>query len=498
MGAGETPHASGAVVRGAAWAAVDNWIQQGVGLITFIAIGSLVGPRLYGIMAIGMTYHLLLGSLLRDTFGEALIQRRVVEREHFDTVFWVQIGLGLGATLLSFVLAGPVAALFQEKELALVIRVLGLTFPVLGAGNFFRCMLRRQLNFKALAIRSAFACGLSGPLAIVLALKGFGLWSLLAYQIALYGLDLLALAVQSRWRPRFSFSSAHYRELSDYSYKSMGNYLLANLGSQIDRLLIGYFVGAGGLGLYSMARRLVEGIDQTAMGVINAIALPSFAPLQHDHGALKRLLFGSTHFSMLVACPAYGGLGVIAYTLIAVLLPPEWLPSAPLLAILCVAGLFVPAMIYLAACQRAIGQVGLLLMLAVATMTLRVGLSLGAALAGYGVTGIAIGITAATLAMVPVRIHFAGRAVGLGARAYMAAMAAPLAATFIMMTAVFGAEHLVGPLLQGLPRLIALIVTGILVYGAALYLMSPGSIKQILAALRSKPGVRPAVEPSSP
>ena len=41
--AGESAHSSRAVVRGAAWAAVDNWIQQGGGLITFIVIGSLVG-----------------------------------------------------------------------------------------------------------------------------------------------------------------------------------------------------------------------------------------------------------------------------------------------------------------------------------------------------------------------------------------------------------------------------------------------------------------------
>jgi PST family polysaccharide transporter len=477
---------SGELARGAAWAAADNWIQQGFGLVSFIVIGSMVGPRIYGLMALGMTYHLLFASVLRDTYGEALIQRRTIERAHFDTMFWTLLVLGSALMLVSFALAGPVAALFQEPELIAVICVLGLTFPLVGASNFYRSMLRRALNFRALAIRSAFAGGISAVLAIVLAARGFGIWSLLAYQLALYGLDLLALAVQSRWRPRFSFSTSHYRDLADFSYKTMGNYVLANLGSQIDRFLIGYFLGTQAVGLYSMARRIVDGIDQTVIGVINAIALPTFARVQHDLVELKRLLYGATHFSMLIACPAYGGLGIIAPKLIAVVLPPEWQAAAPVLVILCFSGFFFAALIFLAACQRAIGQAGLLLALALATMIVRVLFSLAAVLMGFGMIGVVIALAGSTVIMIPIRVHFAKRAIGVGWRDYAAAMGAPLAATLAMIAIVYGVERLLDPLLPALPVLLAMIATGFLSYSGVLYLLSPHTLAQIPAAFREK------------
>ena len=497
MQSGHPARSSRAVVKGAAWAAIDNWVQQGVGLISFVVIGSLVGPRLYGVMALGMTYHLVLASVLRDTFGEALIQRQTLERAHYDTVFWTLVGLGTALMLLSFALGAPVAGLFREPDLRPVIWALGLTFPLLGAGNFYRSLLRREFNFKALALRSIFAYGLSAVIAITLAVKGFGIWSLVIYQLLLHALDLLALAVQSRWRPQLRFSRRHYGELADFSYKTMGNYGLANIGTQIDRFLLGYFIGAGPLGLYSMARRIVEGIDQTAMGVINAIALPTFARVQHDHAELRRMLYGMTHFSMIIAGPVYAGLGLVAPKLIAVVLPDEWRPTAPLLSILCYSGVFFPAVIFLSSCQRAIGQAGLLLALALTSMTLRVVFCLVAAFAGYGVNGIVLAIAVSTLAMVPIRIYFARCAIGVTVPAYLASLASPLAATLIMLAIGYGLEDLLSPHWPDVFVLGAMVATGVVSYVGALCLISPGSISQIRAVLKRKPAGPAAIDGGS-
>lgn len=485
---GRATPSSSAIAKGAVWAAMDGWIKQGTGLVTFIVIGAIIGPHAYGVMAIGLLYHAVLASIMRDGYGEALIQYGKTSRLHFDTVFWTQLALGIAGMTLSFFIAGPMAALFGEPQLVLVVQALGVTFPFLSLSSFYRSVLRRRLNFKALAIRSAFACFVSMTFAIVLAVQGYGIVSLIAYQITFYGADLVAMAFQGKWAPRFRFSIKHYIDLADFSYKTMGNFFISNVGSQADRFVIGYFVGAGGLGFYSMARRIVDGIDLTMFGVINTIGLPAFARVQHERQALRKMLYASTHFAMLIACPVYAGLALVAPNLMAVALPDEWLSAAPVLMVLCLSGFFFPASAFLVSCQRALGHTGLLLKLAMLQAALRVVLCLAAALAGFGLMGVVFAIALSSFILIPVRIYFSGRAIGMKTFEYLNSMRVPVLATLAMIGAVYGLEKVLAPYFDKVVVLAAMVGCGVLSYVGALSILSPRSLKDIFTVFFGKRG----------
>ena len=102
------------VMRGAAWSAVDFWTQQAGALLTFIIIGSLIGPAAVGVLTIGQLAVTLMLSLLLDGFSDALIQRRTLEPTHFSTAFWLLAGSGMAAGLLLRVAAPILAGVFAE------------------------------------------------------------------------------------------------------------------------------------------------------------------------------------------------------------------------------------------------------------------------------------------------------------------------------------------------------------------------------------------------
>ena len=79
---GDGPHhRRRAIVKGIAWAAIDNWTQQLAQLITFLVIGNILGPEIFGTLAIALLYVLFIQAFLVEGFSESIVQRAEIERE---------------------------------------------------------------------------------------------------------------------------------------------------------------------------------------------------------------------------------------------------------------------------------------------------------------------------------------------------------------------------------------------------------------------------------
>ena len=148
----------------------------------------------------------------------------------------------------------------------------------------------REFRYRDLAIRKLVGSVSGGIIGIVMALKGFGIWSLVAQQLIGRFMDLLTLYWVTRWFPRFRFSTSCLADMFSYGWKILGSNLLQFASTQLDRFIIGQLLGVAALGVYVVGRRLVEVILGVIASVIGRVALSIFARLQGDH---TRLLRGS-------------------------------------------------------------------------------------------------------------------------------------------------------------------------------------------------------------
>ena len=478
-----TPTTARMAARGALWATADNWAQQGFGLVTFIIVGNIVGPQVYGLMALGLLYILLGGSFIRDTFGEAIIQRADLEAEHLDTAFWAQMAIALMMLAASVAFAVPFAQFLGDEAAAPVIAALGFTFPMMAVSNLLRSIARRRMNFRALAIRSFAAYGTGFVLAVVLALSGAGLWSLLGYQLCVHLVDALALLVQVRWWPRLRFSKRHFDDLSSFSTKMIGNNFVANLAGQVDRFLVAKYIDVASLGLYGMGKRIVDGIDQTVLGVIGSVGLPAFARVQNDKNALNQALLQATHFSSLIVAPVYIGLALVGQQLVNTVLSPEWHKCGAVVSLFCLSGLTFPAALFLSTVQRAIGAAGTLMALATTSTVIRIILCLAAIIAGYGMIGVLIASLISSFIMLPIRITIVHRATGFHIPSFLGAMSTAFGATAFMAVCVGACEHVLVPHLPSILVLITMILVGMASYVGALALFARPSLDTIAKSL---------------
>lgn len=375
------------------WAYVQTGGRMVASLVISLVLARLLGPESFGVIAMAAVYVFFVETLVRQGLSAAIIQRPELRRSHLDTAFWLIVGATLLLIPVTIALSGWWAELNATPELAPII--LGLT-PVLamrGLSVVQEALLRRQMDYRALAVRTNLSVFLGGVAGVVAAVSGLGTWALVVQQAVLATTEVLVLWRVSEWRPGFRLDRRSGGELLGFSTFSalagMGSFLQA----RVDTLIIGLIFGPIAVGLYRLATRLTDMVVEAAGGAFQSVSLSELSRLEHDGDRLARRTGEVVRLASLAAVPLIGLLAIIADPLLR-LLGPDWVPAITSLRILCLAawlqvlgGLFGPIL-------QAAGRPGVL----AATVWLAATVSAGSfALAGPLLAGRPVGVQVAGL-----------------------------------------------------------------------------------------------------
>src|SRR6188508_1045055 len=145
------------VARGLTWTLNDTWGSQLLALLIFAMLARLLNPADFGLVALAAVF-VALGQLFADQgLGDAVIQRRVLTRLQLDTAFWAAMATGGLLTALGLLLAGPISQLVREPRLEPILQALSLIFVLVALSSIQMGLLRREMDFRALAIRKLVA-----------------------------------------------------------------------------------------------------------------------------------------------------------------------------------------------------------------------------------------------------------------------------------------------------------------------------------------------------
>ncbi len=306
-------------------------------MFTFI-LAAVLGPSNFGTVAIAMVYISFLQMFLDQGFIAALIQKKDLEQEHLDAVFWMDVVLSLVLVAISVLLSGWWAERNHAPEAARVISVLSVSVVIQGLSAVQGAMLSRSMNFKALSIRSNAAVLVSGIVGIGLAVAGFQIGALVGQQLVRDFTALILLWRLSSWRPRLEFSWRHLRDLTGFSISNFTAQLGIFAEMQAGSVLLGLFFGPAAVGLYRLADRLVYSVVAMATTSIQAVSLPEVSRHQNQPAELRNSALVCIRLSSTVTLPLLSGMAAVSWALMATL-GPKWVPASDALKILCVIGM---------------------------------------------------------------------------------------------------------------------------------------------------------------
>ena len=322
------------------WAYTGNWGDRALSAIFIFILAGILGPRDFGVAAIAVTYVAFLQMFLDQGVAAALIQRKDLEQEHLDAVFWMDVVLSCLLVLVSLLFASWWAGRNHAPEAAKLIPVLSFTIVIEALSIVQTATLKRDLDFKSLAIRTNASALIGGLFGVVMALAGYGVWALVGQQIVKDLSAVILLWNLSTWRPRFEFSWKHLRELMGFSVPNFLAQIAIFADIQAASIILGLLFGPLAVGLYRLADRVVNSVIVVATSSIQSVSFPEFSRLQDKAAELRNSVLTCVRLSSAATLPALAGLIAVGSPLMATL-GTKWIPASGVLKILSLAGMAV-------------------------------------------------------------------------------------------------------------------------------------------------------------
>ena len=324
-----------------AWSAWGSGATGALKVLVLVLLTRLLSPADFGIVGAAL---IVIGFSLAFSqlgMGPALIQRPALEDRHISTAFYASTGFGILVAVLVWILAPNIAAFFHMTQLVPVVRALSVLFPIAGVSSVAENLTQRDMRFRLLANTDVFAYSIGyGLVGVVLAIAGFGAWALVGGQIAqaLLRSVVLMRAAPPKLHPRPSW--ACFRDLMGFGMGLSAARLGVILANQADNLVVGRWLGAVALGLYSRAYQLMSVPTSLLGDVFDKVLFPTMSRVQEDARRLTTAYLQGTAVVALVTLPAGVVAAVVAPELVALAFGSKWEPLVPPFQILSLGMMF--------------------------------------------------------------------------------------------------------------------------------------------------------------
>lgn len=322
------------------WAAMEKF---GVVLLQFIinlVLARLLTPDDFGLVGMILIIVAVSGILADGGFGSALIQKLNPKEEDFSTAFSVNITMALLLYALIYIFAPSLSQFLGAPILKDFLRVLGLVIVINAVGLVSKVMLRRALAFKQIAISNLCAYILAATVAIIMSIKGYGAWSLIAIHILNAIFANLFICLSARWIPRVKPSLSSLKQMFSYGEFMLASDILDNICFNIQNTIVGKYFSPYAAGQYAQAKKMSEVAYITLPSAINQVLFSVFSSLQCNIEELREKLRLNMKMTAFVIFPLLTILIIIAKPLILLLFGDNWADSALYFQVLCVGGFF--------------------------------------------------------------------------------------------------------------------------------------------------------------
>lgn len=402
-------------VSGVLWLAANKWVVRASGFATLMVLTRQLSPREFGVVAAAMTVIPVVYLLSDLGFSTYLLQADDVDQESLSTAFWTSVG---AAVLLSAALVGlaPVVAVaFRSPELAQVLRVLVLAaVPTVLAGVPLS-LLRRRMAFRAVALQSLAAALLGQVVAVVVALRGGGVWALVDQLIVTQAAIAVLAWRCAGWRPSLRLSRLRLRRMVVFGASVSGVDISATVRTVVESWIISVALGPSALGLLNVAQRLVLVAQELVAASMVPVSTVVFARVRESADRLRGAYLKALGLVYGVVSPVMIVIVVTAPGLVPLLFGSEWGASVGPAQALALAGIITLGAMLDHGLFYGLGRPGTWLAYAVVVDAATVGTT--AVCVRWGLAGVTVGFVVVALLATLARWVLISRLHGWGLRA---------------------------------------------------------------------------------
>lgn len=468
-------------IVGIIWNGFGRFVIQGLQILILIVLARILTPSDFGIVGIAAIFTRLITLLNEIGIASAVVQRLEIDKEDLSTLFVASLVSGIVLTGIMLFVAQYLALFFDVAVLQPVLQVLSITLIIGAASAVQKALCNRKLDFRQLAIFEACGMALYGIVSIVLALSGFGIWSIIYGTIANHLVCSVLFWIKSDWKPQFMFYFDRFKKLVDFGLIVLLTRLVNYVGINLASFVTGKFLGPAMLGLYSLANDMSSMTVGRITNIIGRVMFPTLSKMQDDNERFNNAYLKVLQFISIISFPLLVGMAVLAEPLILIVFGEKWrLAIFPLQALASIGILrSIGSSVGFVLLSKGRSDIELkwnlfylLLFFAVLFFT-----------AKFGLNALVMGIVAVNLVGIPIIQKITFSLIGLTFARLFMALGHILVCSILMGFAVYSFYYLLNPFSGDVLNFVFAIILGIVSYVLFLWGLVPGQMREMWSSL---------------
>jgi len=314
-------------IRGAAATISAAALSLAEQVVSTVILARLLTPADFGVVAMVTTFSMLLMSFGTSGFSEAVIQPEGMNRFQASNLFWITCLIGLVVTL-GFAASGTLLARFyRNPPVALVTVGISVAIFIAALSTIHIALLKRAMRFGAVSVNDVIARAGNTAVAVLLALKGWGYWALVAGIIAQVLIITIGSWCLCRWVPSLPRRGVGTRAILKFAASVYGRFSANYFARNFDNLLVGWRFNAAALGYYTKAYDLFALTASQLTSPHHNVVLAALSRLNQDHARLRRYIASSLGIVAFVGMAVGADLTLVGNDVVRLVLGPRWAES---------------------------------------------------------------------------------------------------------------------------------------------------------------------------
>ena len=323
-------------VKGTFWSAADAFLGQGVTFIVGLVLARILSPEEYGLIGIVTIFTTVMLGVVDSGFSNALIRKIKVTDDDYSTLFYFNLLVSIFMFALLYVGAPLIAHFFERPQLISLTRVMGLLLIFQALSIVQYTILSRNVDFKTKTKASVVSAIISGIVGIAMAYTGFGVWALVAQQLARQLLYSVCLWILNKWWPKLRFSVESFKYMWGFGWKLMVSGLLDRIWAQLYQTVVGKCYSPATLGQYTRSKEYASLFSSNFNSIVQRVSFPVLSQIQDNKERLVSAYRRVIKTTMFVTAIIMIFMGAVSEPLLYCLIGPQWHQAATFLPLICI------------------------------------------------------------------------------------------------------------------------------------------------------------------
>lgn len=317
-------------IKGAGFTISSRTFGYGVQTVGTIVLARLLSPEDFGLVAMVMSFLLLIQNFGVYGINDVIIQRQEISHDQVSRLFWLNLLIMASFSAL-FVLISPVISWFYgEPQLVTISMVFASIIVLEGLATVHVALLARNMNFNLTSLIYTIAAISSTALGILAATQGFGYWSLVVRRISLTLVTAVCAWIFCRWRPSVSPQRAPISSMVKFAFHAYGYFIMDYFRKNLDKILLGKFYGKTVLGHYDRAYHLSSLLPNELTHSLSSVVVSTLSRLRDDPERFRTYYAKAISMLAFLSFPGSVLLTLLGKDIILLLIGPQWIEAAKL------------------------------------------------------------------------------------------------------------------------------------------------------------------------